>query len=136
MLQHDLGVQDHTEAVDGHPTSEWYGVNQYLFYKINCCWTAGVRMEWFHDNEGYVVTGLRPGNPLAGNFFDGDFYELSGGLNYKHCNWTVRPELRYDWFTGHSTTGADRQPVRQQHQEPAVPVRHRCDLPVVNRRPA
>ena len=81
--------------------ANWYGINQYLFYKINCCWTAGLRFEWFRDEEGFVVTGLRPGNPIAGQFFPGNFYETSLGLNYKpNGNWNIRPELRYDWFDG------------------------------------
>ena len=42
--------------------ANWYGINQYLFYRINCRWTFGWRFEWFDDPQGYVVTGLRPGN--------------------------------------------------------------------------
>jgi len=72
-----------------------------LFYKMNCCWTAGLRFEWFRDEEGFVVTGLRPGNPDVGQFFPGNFYETSLGFNYKpNGNWNIRPELRYDWFDG------------------------------------
>jgi hypothetical protein len=110
VLQHDLGVQQDAATLQGTRSAEWYGLNQYLFYKINCCWTAGVRAEWFHDDDGFVVTGLRPGNPLIGNFFAGDFYEISAGLNYKHCNWTVRPELRYDWFNATSSTVGSQNP--------------------------
>ncbi len=49
----------------GTRQGNWYGMNQYLFYKINCCWTAGLRFEWFRDEDGFVVTGLRPGNPMS-----------------------------------------------------------------------
>jgi hypothetical protein len=36
---------------------------------------------------------------LAGNFFGGNFYETSLGFNYKPTgNFTIRPEVRYDWF--------------------------------------
>ncbi len=103
VLQHDLGVQQNTEgfnAVDSK-RADWYGVNQYLFYKINCCWTFGWRFEWFDDPQGYVVTGLRPGNTDARFRFPGSFYETSVGLDYKpNGNVTFRGELRYDWYDG------------------------------------
>jgi hypothetical protein len=101
VLQHDLGVQADAQTALGTRQGNWYGVNQYLFYKMNCCWTAGLRFEWFRDEEGFVVTGLRPGNPDVGQFFPGNFYETSLGFNYKpNGNWNIRPELRYDWFDG------------------------------------
>jgi hypothetical protein len=103
VLQHDLGVQQNTlgfNAVDSK-RADWYGINQYLFYKINCCWTLGWRFEWFDDPQGYLVTGLRPGNTDARFRFPGSFYETSVGVNYKpNGNLTVRGELRYDWYDG------------------------------------
>ena len=67
-------MQQDAATLQWHPTTaEWYGINQYLFYKLNCCWTAGSRFEWFRDDDGFVVTGLRPGNPLVGNFFARQF---------------------------------------------------------------
>ncbi len=68
------------------------GVNQYLFYKINECWSLGGRFEWLHDRDGaFVQPGLAAGN----------YYNLTAGLNWApHTNLTVRPELRYDWFSG------------------------------------
>jgi hypothetical protein len=102
VLQHDLGVQQNAMTAEGIRDATWYGLNQYLFYKINCCWTAGIRAEWFHDQNGFVVTGLRPGNPVAGDFFpDGDFYEITLGLNWKpNANVEIRPEVRWDWHHG------------------------------------
>ena len=51
--------------------------------------------------EGYLVTGLRPGNTDALYRFPGSFYEASLGLNYKpNGNFTLRPEVRYDWYHG------------------------------------
>ncbi len=103
VLQHDLGVQQDTlgfNAVNAR-LADWYGISQYVFYKINSCWTAGWRFEWFDDPEGYLVTGLRPGNTDARYRFPGSFYETSVGLNYKpNGNLTVRGELRYDWYQG------------------------------------
>jgi hypothetical protein len=103
VLQHDLGYQADTLGFNALNSrhADWYGVNQYLFYKINCCWTLGWRFEWFDDPEGYVVTGLRPGNTDALYRSPGSFYETSVGLNYKpNGNLTIRPEVRYDWYTG------------------------------------
>jgi Putative beta-barrel porin-2, OmpL-like. bbp2 len=103
VLQHDLGVQQNTQGFNAFDdkTADWYGINQYLFYKLNCCWTAGWRFEWFDDPQGYVVTGLRPGNTDSRGRFPGSFYETSFGLNYKpNGNFTLRPEVRYDWYTG------------------------------------
>jgi hypothetical protein len=103
VLQHDCGIQQDAQTATGQQTAEWYGLNQYLFYKINCCWTAGLRFEWFRDDDGFVVTGLRPGNAIAGDQFVGNFYELTAGLNYKptsNGNFAFRPEVRYDWYNG------------------------------------
>lgn len=103
VLHHSLGVQQNTEgfnALDSRRAA-WYGINQYLFYAINDCWTVGARAEWFNDPQGYLVTGLRPGNTDAMFRFPGSFYETSLGLNYKpNGNFTLRGELRYDWYSG------------------------------------
>ena len=68
------------------------GVNQYMFYKVNECWSIGGRFEWLYDRNGAFVN---PG--LA----SGSYYNLTGGINWKpHTNLTIRPEIRYDWFSG------------------------------------
>ncbi|HEY2760266.1 MAG TPA: outer membrane beta-barrel protein, partial [Pirellulales bacterium] len=82
VLQHDLGSQEDAATFHGGG-AQWYGINQYLFYKLNCCWTAGIRAEWFRDDDGFMVTGLRPGNSIQGASFPGNFYEITAGLNYK-----------------------------------------------------
>ena len=88
VFQTDYGTLD---QADGR--HNWYGINQYLFYTINDCWSAGARFEWFDDEDG-----ARVGNG------SGDYYALTSGVNWKpHANIVVRPELRYDWFDG----GAD-----------------------------
>lgn len=69
----------------------WYGINQYLFYKVSDCWGFGGRFEWFRDKDGVRV--------VQGN--DGNYYEMAAGVNWKpHANVMVRPELRYDWYNG------------------------------------
>jgi hypothetical protein len=77
--------------------TEWYGVNQYLFYKVSDCWGFGGRFEWFKDKAGVRV--------VQGNA--GEYYELATGINWKpHANVMVRPEVRYDWYNGGIDAGA------------------------------
>lgn len=88
--------------------AQWYGINQYLFYNISDTLVAGMRLEWFRDNNGArVISGLRnfafgvpngPGNWQGG--FQGNFWQATWGLNWKPTNnWIVRPEVRYDWYS-------------------------------------
>jgi hypothetical protein len=103
VMHHSLGIQQDTLGFNavGNNRAGWYGINQYLYYQINPCWTLGGRFEWFDDRQGFVVTGLRPGNIDALFRFPGSFYETSVGLNYRpNGNFTLRGELRYDWYTG------------------------------------
>lgn len=79
--------------------NSWYGISQYLTYKINECWSFGGRIEWFRDDDGVRV--------IAGDA--GDYNEMSAGINYKpHANILIRPELRYDWYNG--TVGPNGNP--------------------------
>ena len=49
--------------------------------------------------------------PMVGNFFPGNFYETSLGLNYKpNGNWNIRPEIRYDWFNATSANVGSQNP--------------------------
>jgi hypothetical protein len=107
VYQSDVGWQHDANAFNqGVGSAEWYGVNQYLFYTINDCWKAGARFEWFRDDDGARVTGIRPGNIIAGESFAGNFFDIAVGLNWTPtANFIVRPELRYDWFDGDSLGG-------------------------------
>jgi len=97
ILQHDLGENSN---IAGGATS-WYGINQYLQYQLNDFWAAGMRFEWFRDDDGARI--IHPGY-AAGN--SGDYYEVTAGLNYRpHANVVVRPEMRYDWFEGSTANG-------------------------------
>jgi hypothetical protein len=98
VIQHDNGWQE--DWFGANQDAEWYGLNQYLLYTINDCWKAGARFEWFRDDDGTRVAGVRNGNPAAGPF-QGNFYEATLGLNWTpSSNLTVRPEVRWDWFDG------------------------------------
>jgi hypothetical protein len=84
--------------------AEWYGLNQYLLYKINDCWAANLRVEWLRDDDGMRVAG--PGNipgirAWDGFGFAGNFYAVTTGLNWRpRPNWLIRPEVRWDWYDG------------------------------------
>jgi len=120
VFQSDYGHQQDAQTYQGVENAAWYGVNQYLFYKINCCWTAGVRAEWFRDDDGirvapagdYAYDGMNS-NPAGVGGFEGNFYEVAVGLNYKpqsNTNLVIRPEVRYDHFNGNSVSGLTNDP--------------------------
>ncbi|HEX3999998.1 MAG TPA: outer membrane beta-barrel protein [Pirellulales bacterium] len=92
-------------------TSSWFGLTDYLTYKVNCCWTAGLRSEWFRDTNGTRVAPVGDfdtpnGNTASVGGFEGNFYDVTLGANYKpNGNLTVRPEIRYDLFNGSDLNG-------------------------------
>jgi hypothetical protein len=91
IIQNDLGVQSDVPGRDRH----WGGVNQYMIYEINDCWSLGGRIEWFNDRDG--SRGIGPA---------GSYYNLTGGVNWRpHANLVFRPEVRYDWFDGQAAAG-------------------------------
>lgn len=86
VFQHDFGFQQQTTAVG--KDAYWYGLNQYMFYDLTNTVSAGIRGEWFRDNNGTRLTYGTPGN----------YFELTAGVNWKPKEWfTFRPEVRYDW---------------------------------------
>jgi len=107
VLQNDLGFANGTP---GNPDAEWYGINQYLLYTLDENWSAGLRIEWFRDDDGTRVLGVGnlPAHAwIAAPGFAGDFTELSLGLNWKpKANITVRPEARWDWYDGPNNPNA------------------------------
>ncbi len=97
VFQHDLGLNSNNP----NGNAQWYGLNQYLFYQWSDCWAGGIRIEWFHDDDGARVVSP----DFAGAA--GDFYEVTLGLNYKpHANVIIRPEIRWDWYEGDAAVGA------------------------------
>ena len=90
--------------------AQWYGINQYLFYNVSDTVVAGMRFEWFRDNNGYrVFAPIRNGwvgGPAVGGF-QGNFFQATWGLNWKPTrNWIIRPEVRYDWYSPDDMAGA------------------------------
>ena len=113
VAQSDFGWQN--DALLSGKDARWYGLNQYLFYKVSDCLTYGVRYEWFRDEEGYRVGGFlgtTPDGSLRGLStnragYIGNFFEVTAGANYKiTANTTLRPYVRFDWFSGVSTNPA------------------------------
>jgi len=99
VIQHDSGW--HEDYFGPGVDAEWYGINQYMYYTINDRWKLGGRFEWFRDDDGVRVTGIRADNPINGASFVGNFYEATLGLNWIPTNnLRVRPEVRWDWFDG------------------------------------
>lgn len=93
-----LGSQDQFFA--NGSSAAWYGLDQYLFYTLRDRLKAGVRLEWFKDQDGVRLGLNRPTNPNKPPYI-GDMYSLSTGLNWQSTrSLTIRPEVRYDWFTG------------------------------------
>ena len=95
--------------------AQWYSFNQYAFWTFSDRWLGGVRLEYFRDNNGYIVVAPLRNYSQAGNpgyysgGFAGNFWELTLGLNYRpNRNWMIRPEVRYDWFT--PDAGVTRRP--------------------------
>jgi hypothetical protein len=111
VFQNDNGWQFNAntglETIGQQPgTAYWYGINQYLFYTINDNLVAGMRLEWFRDNNGYrVINPLRNalfGQAPAQGGYQGNFWEMTYGLNWRpmgSSNWMIRPEIRYDWYS-------------------------------------
>ena len=119
IAQSDFGYQ--TDALlDGH-SAKWYGLNQYLMYKVSDCLTYGIRYEWFRDHNCYRVGGFLGDTPSGGtrglsdnrSNYAGSFYEITAGANYKFsANTMIRPYVRFDWFSGTSGNPIPGNPDR------------------------
>lgn len=114
-LQHDYGWADN--AVNGQQ-AQWYGVAPTAIVDLTETLSAGVRGEWFRDDEGFrVVSRIRisenpaaggsggllpiPSQNATGDLAGNSYYAVTLGLNWKPVPWaTVRPNARYDWNDG------------------------------------
>jgi hypothetical protein len=91
--------------------AQWYSFLNEVFWKFNDRWMGGLRLEYYRDNNGYIVTAPIRNQSERGNpgywtgGFAGNFWELTLGLNwYPNANWMIRPEVRYDWFNPNDST--------------------------------
>lgn len=98
VFHHWLGTQQNGAVGGGQ--AKWYGIDQYLYYTINPCWKAGLRVEWFQDENGTRVGLNRPSNPNKVPYVGG-FTSISANLNWTPTNnLIIRPEIRGDMFSG------------------------------------
>lgn len=95
VFHHHYGWQENgTERGD---FARWYGIDQYLFYRVSKSVRWGSRFEWFRDEDGTRVglnRATNPNNPpLPGNYFS-----FTTGINYSPtANLMFRPEIRWDF---------------------------------------
>ena len=94
VFQHDLGVEENAAVGPGGPKNAmWYGINQYLLYEMDDTLAAGLRMEWFRDEDNARVLGIPVSTVTSG----GNYFGLTAGLNWKpRPKVTFRPEVRWD----------------------------------------
>jgi len=116
VFQNDNGWQFNANMPPGNAgqpagLAQWYSFMNYLFWTFDDRWMGGMRLEYFRDNNGYIISAPLRNEAALGNpgywasDFAGSFWELCFGLNYRHsANLVVRPELRYDWFTPNTPT--------------------------------
>lgn len=117
--QSDFGTQRNA-TVDGKQAN-WYGMNQYLFYKVNDKWTWGANFEWWRDEEGFRVASFLPSafaSGITGNStgvplsvlpggYQGTFYQTTIGPRWYPTgkpNFFIRPNFRMDWYSGQYDT--------------------------------
>ena len=129
VIQHDHGYADQvvtsTSAINagGAPKdAEWYGINTHWTYDVLDDLAAGVRFEWFQDQDGFRVcspgrvaaatanTGSNYAASFGASCTSGSYYEVTAGVNWKPVKWlNIRPNVRYDWVDAIAVSGAGTQ---------------------------
>ena len=94
VIQHDWRRDDGNPANNNNgEDSEGYGINQYLFYQLCDKARAGLRFEWFRDDDNQILAANSPNSSRGVNYFN-----LTAGVNYNITDCLlIRPELRFDW---------------------------------------
>lgn len=93
-----LGSQASGEPGGG--TALWYGIDQYLYYRLNERWRLGTRVEWFRDEDGTRVGLTERSNPNKAPL-PGSYGAWTVGANWNpRQNVVIRPELRWDSYQG------------------------------------
>ncbi len=107
VLQHDHGFANAALTAAGVKDTEWYGVNTHLTYDIKDNLVAGIRGEWFRDQDGFRV--FSPAR-TAGGLVGSSYYAVTAGVTYKPMTWlNLRPNVRYDWADGSRPFGNAKQ---------------------------
>jgi hypothetical protein len=92
--------------------AEWYGVAQYVIYKLNDKISLVARGEVWRDDDGFAAVQFAdnddPVNVQRGEFGaldprtvgggDTTYAEITLGVQFRPWeNWLIRPEVRWDW---------------------------------------
>ncbi len=136
VLQHDHGYANGVWTSMPNVDAEWYGVNSHLTYDVKDNLTAGIRAEWFRDQNGFRVcspgrvgaatNGAGSSFAAAGNFVSNcnagngaSYYGITAGVNWKPMKWlNIRPNVRYDWVDGRDVaTGGQYRPFGNAKQD-------------------
>ena len=93
VMNHDYFFQAGSQKF-GIQQAEAYGVAQYLTYQHREQLAAGLRLEIYRDDDGFVGSGFRSANEAAA----GVYTNLTCGLQIRPRSCLlVRPEIRWDW---------------------------------------
>ena len=139
VLQHDHGYANGVNGALANATSatdtEWYGINSHLTYDVKDNLTAGVRAEWFRDQNGFrvcspgrvaaatnVIDNVGTAGSYAANFLSSclpaSYYAVTAGVNWKPMKWlNIRPNVRYDWVDGITAAGVRNRPFGNAKQD-------------------
>jgi len=120
VLQHDHGFAGN--AADGGATdATWYGINSHFYYDIQDDLIAGIRAEWFRDQNGVRVfsPARELGCPGPGNTCVGaGYYAVTAGVTWKPRTWlSLRPNIRYDWSEDIDAFDVDANGIGQQDSQ-------------------
>ena len=78
-----------------HRGRAWFGLTNYLFFKVTDTFSLGTRFEWFNDMDSTVIDG---GYDVALQDKSANYFALTLGANWTPVCWlTIRPEVRYDF---------------------------------------
>lgn len=114
MVQHDHGfaanTYDYATSTPNSIDAEWYGINTHLTYDVADTIVAGLRAEWFRDQNGFRVCSPgrvgtatdNQGSSYAASFLStcsaASYYAVTAGVTWKPQSWlSLRPNVRYDW---------------------------------------
>ncbi len=105
------GIQQQGEPGGG--AALWYGLDQYVYYRLNEHWRVGTRIEWFRDEDGTRVGLTEPSNPNKAPL-PGSYGSWTIGANWMpRANVVIRPEIRWDAYQGPAKPYDDGQRTQQ-----------------------
>jgi len=95
-LQFDHG---RVEGLATQAPAEWMGLVNSLTYALDPELAAGLRLEWFRDDDNFRV--LSPARESLAVNQAGSYYAATVGLRWQPNAWLMlRPNARYDWSDG------------------------------------